>query len=334
MINRRANSTLFGFDFQINAAIVLMIKNIKEMNALRLEGNYEDIELKLSNGKYILAQAKSIENGSYDFRNVRANLRKALKTLSEAENKVEAQELILITNSFNPLNDDTSKPIFSGSAYRNYNSLPPESRQIIHNTLSQLNISLDLDKFYIQVFPFETDDEEERYKYVLEKTRDFIGMLNLNVPGIEIQLLNIWQNDAFRNSSKKDAAVKLSKKDIVWPILVIITDIEKYEDDILEEIDAGDYEDIVYAYKDLINNYCEKFEWFTKILSDFAVLKSDKKGEAKIKEFIDNCWGNYKNDFSTIQMDSDLIEKLIKIIMYNVIKRRRSIDRIKKEVNL
>ena len=29
--NRRANATLFGFDFQRNAAIVLMLENIKEL---------------------------------------------------------------------------------------------------------------------------------------------------------------------------------------------------------------------------------------------------------------------------------------------------------------
>ena len=45
--NRRANATLFGFDFQRNAAIVLMLENIKELKSVRLEGNEEDIEISL-----------------------------------------------------------------------------------------------------------------------------------------------------------------------------------------------------------------------------------------------------------------------------------------------
>lgn len=40
--NRRANAVLFGFDFQVNAAIVLMIENITDLNEIRLESNNED----------------------------------------------------------------------------------------------------------------------------------------------------------------------------------------------------------------------------------------------------------------------------------------------------
>ena len=32
--DRRANAVLFGFDFQVNAAIVLLLENIKELQSL------------------------------------------------------------------------------------------------------------------------------------------------------------------------------------------------------------------------------------------------------------------------------------------------------------
>lgn len=47
MTNRSATPVLFGFDFQANAAIVLMLENIKYMTSIRLEG-YEDIEINLN----------------------------------------------------------------------------------------------------------------------------------------------------------------------------------------------------------------------------------------------------------------------------------------------
>ena len=40
--DRRADAVLFGFDFQVNAAIVLMLENIKELQSLRLESENED----------------------------------------------------------------------------------------------------------------------------------------------------------------------------------------------------------------------------------------------------------------------------------------------------
>ena len=84
MKNRRAHAVLFGFDFQRNAAIVLMLENIKELHSVRLEGNEEDIELTLENGQKILAQAKAVEKSSYDFSHVRENLKNAL-----AKNDIE-----------------------------------------------------------------------------------------------------------------------------------------------------------------------------------------------------------------------------------------------------
>ena len=43
--NRRANAVLFGFDFQRNAAIILMLERIKELRSVRLEGNEEIMNL-------------------------------------------------------------------------------------------------------------------------------------------------------------------------------------------------------------------------------------------------------------------------------------------------
>lgn len=45
--DRRADAVLFGFDFQVNAAIVLMLENITELRSLRLESENEDIDIEL-----------------------------------------------------------------------------------------------------------------------------------------------------------------------------------------------------------------------------------------------------------------------------------------------
>lgn len=137
LASRRADQVMFGFEFQVNAAIILMLRNIKSLDTIRIEGNYEDIELQLTDGEKILAQAKGVQLGSSNFHNVRANLKKALKTLSEGGNKAtNVKQLIFITNSFNPFNDEASKGIFSGPpSYRTYDSLPDSSKKIIDDYL-------------------------------------------------------------------------------------------------------------------------------------------------------------------------------------------------------
>ena len=41
--SRRADAVVFGFDFQVNAAIVLFLENIEEVEKICLRSNYEDI---------------------------------------------------------------------------------------------------------------------------------------------------------------------------------------------------------------------------------------------------------------------------------------------------
>lgn len=71
-----------------------------------------------------------------------------------------------------------------------------------------------MQKFTVRVFPFETDDETERYKAVTQVVNDFIGDLKINnVPsGLGRHLLQVWQDDILINGSKRDASIQLNKK--------------------------------------------------------------------------------------------------------------------------
>ncbi len=336
MKNRRANAVLFGFDFQRNAAIVLMLENIKDLRSVRLEGNEEDIELTLENGRKIFAQAKAVEKSSSDFSHVRENLKKALVSLSEGAQKTDAQQLIFITNSPNPFNDTDSRSVFGGlPTHRSFDTLPPSAQNIVRNYLSNIEKPLDLDKFTVQVFPFETDDETERYKAVAQAVNDFIGSLGVNVSyGLGRWLLQVWQNETFINGSKKDASVQLEKKDVIWPILVYETDIKRCDDGFLNQFDIGVYEEVTRLYGDIINSCCERVEFFTKILYDYAQFFSTKKPMEKCQDFIEHSWENYKSEFSINDIDNETLEALTKIVLYNVIRRGITIDKVRRGVNL
>lgn len=336
MKNRRANAVLFGFDFQRNAAIVLMLENIRELRSVRLEGNEEDIELTLENGRKILAQAKAVEKSSSDFSHVRENLKKALISLSEGSQKTDTQQLIFITNSPNPFNDADSRSVFSGlPTRRSFSNLPPSAQQIVQKYLGDIDNPLDLQKFTVQVFPFETDDEMERYKAVTQAVNDFIGSLNANVTyGLGKWLLQVWHDDIFINGTKRDASILLDKKDIIWPIIVYETDINRCDDNFLNQFDIGVYDEVVRLYGSTIDSCCERVEFFTKILYDYTQFPNTKKQMEKCQDFIDSTWENYKSEFSSSGIDEETLEALIKIVLYNVLRRRITIDKIRQGVNL
>ena len=333
--SRRANSVLFGFDFQVNAAILLMLENMEDLHSLRLEGNEEDIELRMSNGEHILAQAKGIEKGSTDFRNVRANLKKSLLTLSEGATRVHPRQLVVITNSFNPFNQETSHGIFNGfPTHRAYKDLPIDAQKLVDQYLKDIPQALDTDKLTIQTLPFETDDDDERYKCIMQAVNDFMGHLRVNIPGMGKQLLAMWQSDVFKNGSCKDASIELSKKELIWPMLVIITDIDLTDDDFIDSFDSDVYEEVVHYYKDLINSYCERFEFFVHVLCDYNNFKGNKSAAQKCAEFVDAKWKDYEDEFDVSSIGPEIREALTKIVLYNVVKRRIKINKIKQGVNL
>lgn len=332
--SRRANAVMFGFDFQVNAAIVLMIENIEDLKSLRLEGNYEDIELELQNNRYILAQAKAVEKSSSDFRNVRKNLEKALVSLSEGGQKVDAKQLILITNSPNPLNEDASRSIFWGNAHRTFLSLPETSQELIRGYLDNISYPLDVNKFMIQVLPFETDEDIERYKVIRKVVDDFIGDLNLNIPGLGKKLLKIWYEEVFKNGTKKEAVIQLKKKDIVWPIMVIATDIVYCDDSFADIFDSSAYDEIVRQYKDTIESCCERCEFFIKVLCDYNTYQTTKKLSDKALDFAMNKWQDYLSEFELDGMDEEMQKGLVQIILYRIVRNRIVIQNIKKGVKL
>lgn len=54
----------------------------------------------------------------------------------------------------------------------------------------------------------------------------------------------------------------------------------------------------------------------------------------KCNAFIDYSWEQYKSEFVSSEIDEEILEALTKIILYNIIHRRSTIDKIKHGVNL
>lgn len=330
MSNSNASPTMFGFDFQVNAAIYLMLENIEKMNEIRLEGKTEDIELFLDDGKRIYAQAKSVVNGSTDFSHVRENLNKALKTLSKADSK-ETEKLILITNSSNPLNEGKSSNIFCGPPSDvGYNDLPDEAKLIIDRIIEKSDYPIDLNKFRIKYFRFETDCLSERYKFVEWKINSFIVHLSLGKSISSDDLMNIWQNDIFRNGSQTNWNIKLSKKEIIWPIIVLVLG-KQIPNEFLDDYDDALVEEIFSSYSSLINNCVERYDFISKVLYDFKQFKNKmnmKMGE-QVKSFIDNKWEEYVDVLSLNSLDEELRKEISKIVIAKILKQRFTIDNIK-----
>lgn len=332
MTNRAATSVLFGFDFQANAAIVLMLENIKDMTSLRLEGS-EDIEINLNDGSSVLAQAKSVVNSSTDFSHVIENLKKSIVSLSEAEHKTGAvRELIYITNTRNPFNEKQLNTIFYGASQRNYSSLPTSLKDKINKIISKIENPLDVSKFKIQILPFETDNDKERYKCVMDVIGDFIPKLG-NISIAKDILHKIWTNDIFISGTKRASEIRLTKKDIVWPVIVLITQNGNFDED---EFDDSEVDELSRSYEAIINTCSEKYEFVTKVLCAYNGFHKEAKHSERKQKFIETESNKFAYLFEgeNVFLSSALQEKLLQIIVRNILNKRIQIDNIKNAVNL
>lgn len=331
--NSNASPEVFGFDFQVNATIFLLLDNIKEIKEVRMEGASEDIELTMNDGSQIMAQAKGIVKGSSDFSNVRRNLQKAIGTLSSADNK-SVERLILITNSKNPLKEDSSKSFFYGPPVAvGYNDLSDEAKKVIDNIVDRLNILLDKNKFYIYYFMFETDNLKTRYAVIEEKVKDFINHLSLGQILSAKELIDTWQNNLFHNGSQTDVTIKLSKKEIVWPVIVLTLG-KQLPTEYIEDYDQGFINEITTQYSYLVNAVTERYDLITKILFDYNSLNCILPMRERARKFIADKWKDYISVFSFETLVEEVQEAVTKVILAKVIQQRYLIDNISREVLL
>lgn len=333
MAGTNASDSIFGWDFQINAAIVLMLEDIENVQKVRVEGRTEDIEITLTDGEFVFSQAKAISDPS-STKNVRKKLADGLGTLNQAAKQSGVCKLIYITNAYDPLADKKSMPSFYGQSRKPYASLTDSAKKVIDNILTKENYNdIDKSKLFVYTLPFE-NDLNDRYKVVIEKVKDFIASIKSNLSGSAQDVLDIWQQQLFENATLHDTAIVLTKKDIMWPLIVVMCDDGFRANPFSEDFDDGIYDEISSKYKSFISCKCQKFTFATRVLSDYQNYMSVKTGNDRIIEFINNQWSTYLDEFTSDGNTEELLNRLVKIILFQLLRQRYLINEVKKKVKL
>ena len=323
-----ATPSAFGWEFQSNAAIMLMLDNITEASKVKVEGENEDVEITFSNGKTLMAQAKAVEDPN-DFSNVITKLKEALRTLNVASKIANVEQLVYITNSPNPFN--SIQTMYNFSSPRNvvpFSDLPPICQDKINRICSKNGYNIDRSTLTVYVMQFHGEAEDERYKVLRSFTMDFLNSISVDKVSAS-QILSLWQT-AFRVNSSQRTYV-ITKENMVWPIIAIQCEVRETD---LEDYDEDDITEILRKYKAIINNYSERFEFVSTVLSDFNDFYPAAKSKERVDRFISERWEQYKRDFDLKNADTNIEEIVIKLTLLKILKNRREIVRIKGMVKL
>ncbi|MEI5908352.1 hypothetical protein WAK64_14950 [Bacillus spongiae] len=342
VINTNATSSAFGWDFQSNAAILLALKNIKNLDSLKVEGNIDDIELYLKDNKRIFAQAKSQEDPTPST-NTLTKLRDALKTLINAINQSDYEKIIYISNIMNPLkNNDLNYYWGQYFTIYSYTELNDQARTIIDHYIKsvvenyQLNISnLDYNKLEISVFPFFGQDDETRYRIIFEAVKKFLVTAKISAPdGVAQDVMNYWQSIFFQNAATRH--VELKKEELVWPIVVLDSS-NSYYNDFFDDYDLGEIDEINRKYSTFIDKKTEQFEFVTKVINDFNDFRNANrklKGKQAFEEFVELKWKFYDSIIINELVEPEIKEGVAKLVIIKILKNRFTINSVKEAAGL
>lgn len=325
-----ATASAFGWEFQSNAAIMLMLKNIEEASKVKVEGESEDVEITFSNGKMLMAQAKSVMSPD-DISFVISKLEAALKTLNKASETANVEQLIYVTNSPNPFNDVTTMYKFSSPLNMvPFSELPASCQRAIGDICSTNGYSVDTSMLMVCVMQFHGESEDERYKVLQSLTMEFLNSLGVDKVSAS-QMLSLWQNSFRVNASQRTSII--TKESMVWPIIAIQCEVRETDAE-LEDYDESDVAEVLQKYRAVINNNSERFEFVSKVLSDFNDFYPAMKSRERVGRFISERWEQYKNDFDLKNADSTTEEIVICLTLSKILKSRRVIAEIKGKVKL
>ena len=327
MSDRNASASAFGWDFQVNSAILLMLENIKDAKHVRVEGADEDIEITLQDKSKVYAQAKAVEKPD-DTSHVIDKLTKALETLCDAAKKGDGSLFTYVTNSSNPFNNQRTLSYFTGRTHLAFDELPDVAKKKI-NEIIQKNGYTDLDvhKLDVRVIPFYGNDLKNRYKEIQACVNNFLAEVNVDVQGVNTDIMDIWQKDLFHNATQSDTTISISKKKMIWPLIVLVVD-KTAANEYKRDFNDDEIGEIERKYKMIINQNTMRYDMITRVLSDHSKSKKAQK------QFVADQWRDYLDIASKIETDDDTKESLVKIILYRILNQRKYIRDIKRGANL
>ena len=330
MKSSNATASAFGWDFQSNAAIMLMLRNIEKASKVKVEGQSEDVEITLADGRMLMSQVKATVKPD-DYSHVKEKLEAGLRTLNNASKLTDVEQLVFVTNSPNPFND--TKTMFKFSSPLNmvpFSELPTNCQQTISDVCTLEGYDFDTAMLTVCVMQFHGESEDERYKVLSTLTTEFLN--NLGVHKISTkQLLTLWQHSFAVNASQLTTSI--TKKLMVWPVIAILCEVGE-DDAELVNYDECDVAAILQKYRSVINNNGENFEFVSRVLSDYNEFHPEMKSKERTRKFLDDKWGNYKDFFDLKSADSTTEEMVILLTITNVLRSRKVIAEIKGKVKL
>lgn len=355
--NQRAHKTKAGFTFQDLAAIILFIDNFDELKSIKAEGNHEDIDVELIDGSWIYAQAKMISDPinstpKYRRRRMSESFTSLCNNLFQSTNPVS--NIVYVSNCKDPVGEEETT---TNSVYPIY---PLRFDQLAEKTQSRIEKMLGkkiekdylrkenktkeevlnlLEKvFGIQIIPFDPRySYDDKFHSVQNYVENFLINRNL-MRNTSLSIMRNW-HDLFRENSESYSKDKvLTKKDLLWVIVVIEFNQPFSTDTIASKlnIDSAIMDEMNDRFKEVFDYISERLEFCARIWADKEEYVEDSlmSSSSSIYDFINNSWQNYLKLLQVDNVSGEEQEALVKMVLYRILTKKSTIKNIMRTGNI
>lgn len=350
-----ASASAFGWQFQVDAAIFLFLYYIDEVDEILVEGRYQDIELLCKNSRHIYAQAKSIHNSSLNNRN--AKLEDAVISLAKTPtDSSNGDELLYISNYEAPIkradifknrvvklkNVTDEKTEFQSQIDRIITKLEdvilkvkPSKKSKYRELLNRIK-AIDIDNFMVSaIYPYIiTENPRDMFREIENKINEILTIkFDIQSPYLQRfvqKLLTEWHQTFLVNATMplEQKHKKMSKEELLWQIVVILSEINVDISDLFDSEIDPDLKDEYEAYYSQKSYLHERFSFFNKLVEDLKEYLKTNTGKSN-KDFIKDRWQDYTNEYVEFSDYSDLAkEYLIKKCLARLINNKNNIRKI------
>lgn len=352
-----ASASSFGWNFQCNAGIFLFLKYIKAAESIKIESKLQDIEINLSSGGKVLAQAKS----SQDY-TVATDKKEKFKDaiISLAKFSVYGCQLIYISNipdtfasAINVFDNkivpyssclqgirDEIDQLFESTCISIRSKLAKEKdtkKALKTEEILKLVEGFDKSKLYISVISPFWGDDQNRYSEISNTILSFLvndlALSNDDAIAIKQKLLEHWQVKFHHNSSQpdKNEMKKISKEEFAWPVAVFLTKdgVPDIEDSLSFVPDQALTEEVNRLLSDPAMVYHERFEFSNRVIQDFTLFRnSQPPGTREVEKlFIKDHGNDYCAEFQ-LDDDTEKTEYTTKAFVFKLLLNFRNMAKI------
>ena len=338
--NTNATSSAFGWDFQYNLALYLVMdQELTQLEKFKVEGQTEDIEIYFRNKEPIYIQAKAQEN-PYSRNTTTQHLSNAINSLINAVYNVNEKfsEVIYGTNIEVPIRANRYPYLFQGLRVNlKYDELPDTHKKKLDLIFDKTTVPIDFEKLKqnmrILKITFHGSDDETRYRLIREKVIN-----RLNEIGLQrykaVKVFSYLQNE-FKNNASQRIYLSIEK----LGELIILYSINAEDNTVYEVFDIPQFNEtsLKTDFSELILNKSLDFEFVTSVITEFNKfsLTSSTRRDT-VKNFINENYGKYREDILNLHDDicGSLLDDLTKVILFQILSSHSDINSVRTGLNI